>query len=82
MTKQGRGMTPDERREYMKRYMKDRRAQQTETRPYRPRLDQRNWQSEAEYDPKRDGDPIYAGPTDEFFGDPPIGRRAIDKKGK
>lgn len=31
------------------------------------------------YDPRRDGGVRYAGPFDEYLGDPPIGRRALDK---
>jgi hypothetical protein len=29
------------------------------------------------YDPRRDGDPLYASVSAEMFGDPPVGRRAM-----
>lgn len=33
-----------------------------------------------EYDPVRDGPPVYASPFAELMGDPPIGRRALDMR--
>lgn len=34
------------------------------------------------YDPRRDGEPVWANPFDRIFGDPPIGRRAIDQRAR
>ena len=33
-----------------------------------------------EYDPHRNGAPVYASPFAELLGEPPIGRRAIDTR--
>lgn len=32
------------------------------------------------YDPERDGKPQWSSPSRIMFGDPPIGRSALDKK--
>lgn len=34
------------------------------------------------YDPRRDGPPVWRDATAYMLGDPPIGRRAIDQRGR
>lgn len=36
--------------------------------------------ADAEYDPNRDGPPVWSDPYAALLGDPPIGRRALDQK--
>lgn len=41
--------------------------------------DRRTIERNPEYDPNRDGEPMYASPFAQALGEPPIGRRALDK---
>lgn len=75
-------------RKYSREYMRRRRAEKlaaegkpvSSVRNYeRDRCTEKEFAKNAKYDPKRDGPVQYESITAQLFGDPPIGRRAIDR---
>ena len=80
MSKRGQGRTPEQQRIWMRDYMRSRRAgegvrainsQSASAAAVR--------RSEAAYDPERDGKRFHDSITAVLMGDPPVGRRAIDR---
>lgn len=75
-------------RDYSREYMRERRArlraQGIDPDSYRKTPRERSQkirlERNATYDPRRDPAPEYADLTARVLGDPPIGRRAIDRR--
>ena len=80
MTKKGFGMSPEQRREYMKKYMRERRAGTLVRKAPSPMP--KTWRIEraiASRQPPLTQPLVYDSLTAQLLGDPPIGRRAIDR---
>lgn len=73
MSKRGQGRTPEQNRAYMRDYMRKRRMGAGHSGEVRPDV------TKAAYDPQRDGPAQHSDLTAVLMGDPPIGRRAIDR---